>query len=101
MIIKAIVTEQEKERIEQLAKARGQSVSAYVKDRALMKRTRTNKQETLMSFIEEQSTVGRRINEIAIGVIKNKAIYEEEVLELLDRMTELERITAEFLKEVK
>lgn len=100
MIIKTIVSEQEKERIEQYAKARGQSVSAYVKERALMKRTKTNKQELLMGFIEEQASVSQHIKNIAIGVIENKAIYEEEVLELLDRMAELERITIDFLKGV-
>lgn len=98
MVIKAIVNEQEKERIEKLAKDRGQSVSAYVKERALMKRSGTNKQELLMRLIEGQSKVSQRINDIAIGVIENKVIYEEEILELLDRMAELERITKEALK---
>ena len=96
MTIKVIVSPEEKARIKELAA--GSSVSSYVKRRAL---AWTESDPTpIMSIIETQSTVANKLNDIATNIIADKAIYEAEVIELLDRMTELERITADALKEV-
>lgn len=95
MTIKVIVSPEEKARIKELAA--GGSMSSYVKRRAL---DLTEPDPTpIMQIIETQATVANRMNEIATNVITDKAIYEAEVIELLDRMTALENITADALKE--
>jgi hypothetical protein len=54
-----------------------------------------------MQCVEVLSGIAQSINRIATTVLRNKAIYETEILELLDRMTELEQTLAEALKEVR
>ena len=54
----------------------------------------------LMVFAEQQAEIAHSINAIATAVLKNKAIYESEILELLARMERLEQLTADALKEV-
>lgn len=54
----------------------------------------------LMVFAEQQAEIAHSINSIATAALKNKAIYEAEILDLLARMTELEKLTAAALKEV-
>lgn len=99
MIIKTDVTPEEKSLIQSLAKAEGKSVSAYLKSRALC--VAEFSPETLLRCIDIQSSIARDINSISINILRNKAIYEQEILELLDRMTALEKATAEALKEVR
>lgn len=99
MIIKTDVTPEEKILIQSLAKAEGKSVSAYLKSRALCKAEISP--EALMRCIDIQSSIAKDINSITINILRNKAIYEEEILELLNRMTALEQATAEALKEVR
>ena len=99
MIIKTDVTPEEKILILSLAKAEGKSVSAYLKSRALRKAELSP--EALMRCIDIQSGIACDINRITISILKNKAIYEAEILELLSRMTALEQSTAEALKEVR
>ena len=99
MIIKTDVTPEEKILIQSLAKAEGKSISAYLKSRALCKAELSP--EALMRCIDIQSSIARDINSISINILRNKAIYEAEILELLDRMTALEQSTAEALKEVR
>lgn len=100
MIIKTDVTPEEKSLIQSLAKAEGKSVSAYLKSRAMYGYTE-NSPEALMQCVEVLSGIASDINRIATSIIRNKAIYEAEILELLDRMTALETATAEALKEVR
>ena len=97
MEIKTTVTPEEKCRIKGMAKAEGKSVSAYLRDRALGKPEMTN---PLMEFIETQAEIAQRVNEIVTTTLKNKVVYEAEILELLDRMTALEETTAAALKGV-
>lgn len=99
MIIKTEVTPEEKTLIQSLAKAEGKSVSAYLKSRALCKAEISP--EALMQCIDIQSSIAKDINSISINILRNKAIYEAEILELLDRMTVLERSTADALREVR
>ena len=99
MIIKTDVTQEEKNIIQSLAKAEGKSVSAYLKSRALCKAELTP--EALMRCIDIQSSIAKDINSISINILRNKAIYEAEILELLDRMSALEKSSAELLKEVR
>lgn len=99
MIIKTDVTPEEKNLIQSLAKAEGKSVSAYLKSRALCKVELSP--EALMRCIDIQSGIAKDINAISINILRNKAIFEEEILELLNRMTALEQSTSEALKEVR
>lgn len=99
MIIKTDVTPEEKILIQSLAKAEGKSVSAYLKSKALSESKDSTEQ--LMQCIEIQSSIAQSINKIATTVIRNKVIYEAEILELLARMSELEKANAEALKEVR
>ena len=99
MIIKTDVTPEEKNLIQSLAKAEGKSVSAYLKSRALCKAETSP--EALLQCIDIQSSIARDINSISINILRNKAIFEAEILELLDRMSALERSNAEVLKEVR
>lgn len=82
------------------AKADGKSISAYLKSRALYNHTE-HSPEALMQCAEVLSSVARDINVLTTTVLKNKAIYEAEILELLNRMAELESATAIALKEVR
>lgn len=100
MIMKTEVTPEEKAMICGFAKADGKSITAYLKSCALYKNTE-HSSEALMQCIEVLSGVARDINRLATTVLRNKAIYEAEILELLDRMTALEQTTAEALKEVR
>ena len=100
MIMKTEVTPEEKAMICGFAKQDGKSISAYLKTRALYKNTE-HSPEVLMQCVEVLSSVAKDINRIATTVLKNKVIYEAEILELLDRMTALEKTTAEALKEVR
>lgn len=99
MVIKAEVTTEEKALIQSLAKAEGKSMTAYLKSKAMCRTE--NFSDVLMQCVEVQSSIARDINRIATGILRNKAIYEAEILELLDRMTALEKTTAEALKEVR
>lgn len=99
MIVKAEVTPEEKTMICSYAKADGKSVSAYLKSRALCEPKDSN--EALMQSVEVLSSVAQSINRLVVSVLRNKAIYEAEILELLQRMTVLEQATAEALKEVR
>ena len=99
MIMKTEVTQTEKDMICGFAKADGMSISAYLKKKALQ---RTESSPTaLMQCVEVLSGIAQSINRIATAVLRNKAIYETEILELLDRMTALEQTLAEALKEVR
>lgn len=100
MIIKAEVTPEEKSLIQSFAKAEGKSMAAYLKSRALYSYTE-HSPEALMQCVEVLSNIAHDINRLATTIFRNKAIYEEEILELLDRMTSLEQTTAEALKEVR
>lgn len=93
MVIKVIVSPEEKARIKELAA--GSSMSSYVKRCALS--WIEPDPAPIMRIAETQSAVANRINEIATSVIEDKAIYEAEVIELLERMAELEHITKEAL----
>lgn len=99
MIIKTDVTPEERAIIKQNAKTEGKTITAYLRDRALCKSEHTS--NALMQCVEVLSDVGRDINVLATTVIRNKIIYEEEILELLERMTALEMNTANMLKEVR
>ena len=99
MIVKTEVTPEEKAMICGFAKADGKSISAYLKSRALQ-RTENNT-EALMQCVEVLSGIAHNINRLAITVLRNRAIYEDEILELLDRMTALEQTVATALKEVR
>ena len=98
MTIKTEVTPEQKERIKELAKAEGKSVTAYLRDKALD----LNSPDTtpLLKLIEAQAPVLQRVNEIATTIIRNKVIYEAEILELLDRIAWIEDVTAAAVKEV-
>lgn len=95
MVIKAEVTPEEKSRILELAA--GRSISSYIREKALCW-TDTDP-APIMRYAETLAGISQRINEIATTVIRNKVIYEEEILELLDRMASVESATANALKE--
>ena len=99
MTIKTEVTPEEKALIQALAKAEKKSVSAYLKSKALDKAEISP--EHILRCIDIQSGIARDINQITTTALKNKAIYEAEILELLDRMTALEQTSDEALKEVR
>ena len=99
MIMKTEVTPEEKAMICGFAKADGKSISAYLKSRALQKTE--NSTEALMQCVEVLSSVAQHINRLSTTILKNRAVYEDEILELLDRMTALEQATATALKEVR
>lgn len=99
MIIKTEVTPEEKSIIQSFAKEEGKSVSAYLKSRALCNAELTP--EALMKCIDIQSGIAKDINTISINILRNKAIYEHEILELLDRMSALEKSNADALREVR
>lgn len=96
MVIKTEVTPEERAMIKTYAKSEGKTIKAYLRDRALSNSDATT--DTMMQCIEIQAAVAQRMNEIATSVLKNKAIYETDIIELLERMTELERATTEVLK---
>lgn len=100
MIMKTEVTPEEKDLICGFAKADGKSISAYLKSRALNNYTE-HSPEALMQCVEALSGIASDVNRIATTILRNKAIYEAEILELLDRMTAIEKSTAEALKEVR
>ena len=100
MIIKTEVTPEEKVLIQALAKSEGMSMVAYLKSKALNTYTKASP-EAIMQCVEALSNVSHDINRIATTTLRNKAIYESEVLELLDRMASLEKTVAEALKEVR
>ena len=100
MIIKTEVTPEEKATICGFAKADGKSISAFLKSRALYNNTE-HSPEALMQCVEVLSSIARDISVLATTILKNKAIYEAEILELLDRMTAVEQTTADALKEVR
>lgn len=100
MIIKTEVTPEEKAMICGFAKADGKSITAYLKSCALYKNA-DHSPEALMQCVEVLSGIATDINRIATTVLRNKAIYETEILELLDRMTAVEQTTADALKEVR
>ena len=99
MIIKAEVTQHERELIRQLAKTEGKSVSAYIKEKALNRIDSVILIEPLMCFIETQAEIAQKINSIVTNTFKNKVVYETDILQLMNRMNELEEITSSFLKE--
>lgn len=100
MIVKTEVTPEEKAMICGFAKADGKSISAYLKSRALYKNTE-HSPEALMQCIEVLSGIANDVNRLATTILQNKAIYEAEILELLERMTAIEQAAAEALKEVR
>jgi hypothetical protein len=97
--MKTEVTQTEKDMIRGFAKADGMSISAYLKKKALQRTE--NSPTALMECVEVLSGIAQSINRIATTTLRNKAIYEAEILELLDRMTELEKALAVALKEVR
>lgn len=97
MTIRVDVTEEERELIRDLAERSGQSMSAFILDKVLYA---DDPKTGLLKFTEQQAAVAQDLNDLVTTAIQNKVIYEEQVLELLHRMTELERITAAALKEV-
>lgn len=98
MIVKADVTPDEKARIKELASAAGMSVSSYIKKQALCW---TDPDPTpLMKLVEAQAPVLQRVGELATAPIQNKVVYEAEILELLDRISQIEDMTATAVKEV-
>lgn len=100
MIVKTEVTPEEKALICGFAKADGMSISAYLKKKALNNYTEQNP-EAMMQCVEVLSGIAQDINRIVTTTLRNKIIYEDEILELLERMTTLEQTTAEALKEVR
>lgn len=82
------------------AKADGKSISAYLKSRALCE-PQGHSNDALMQSVEVLSGIARDINRLVTATLRNKIIYEDEILELLQRMTALETTTAEILKEVR
>ena len=100
MIMKTEVTAEEKDMICGFAKADGMSISAYLKNCAMNKNTE-HSPEALMQCVEVLSGIAQDINLLVTTTLRNKIIYEEEILELLRRMTALEQTTAEALKEVR
>ena len=100
MIMKTEVTPEEKAMICGFAKADGKSITAYLKSRALYNNTE-HSPDALMQCVEVLSSIATDINKLATTILRNKAIYETEILELLDRMTAVERTTADALKEVR
>ena len=98
MIVKAEVSPEEKARIKELASAAGMSVSSYLKKQALCW---TDPDPTpILKLIEAQAPVLQRIGELATAPIQNKVIFEAEILELLDRVSWIEDVTAAAVKEV-
>ena len=100
MVVKTEVPPEEKAMICNFAKQDGKSISAYLKSMALHNYT-DNSPEALMQCVEVLSGIAQDINRLATAVLRNKAIYEADILELLDRMTALEKTTATALKEVR
>ena len=100
MIVKTEVTPEEKDMICGFAKADGKSISAYLKSRALCE-PQGHSNDALMQSVEVLSGIARDINRLVTATLRNKIIYEDEILELLQRMTALETTTAEILKEVR
>lgn len=100
MVIKTEVTPEEHALIRERAKGEGKSIKAYLRDRALGTAEPMEVLHVLMEYIEKQADIAQRMNEIATSVVRNKVVYEAEVLELLDRMAMLEATTGDFLKEV-
>ena len=100
MIMKTEVTPEEKTMICGFAKADGKSISAYLKSMALHNYTERSP-EALMQCVEVLSNISQDINRLVTATLRNKAIYETDILELLERMTALERATATALKEVR
>ena len=99
MTIKTEVTPEEKALIQSLAKAEGKSVSAYLKSKALANPEIAP--EHILKCIDIQSEVAKDINRIVTTSLRNKAIFEAEILELLKRMTALEEASAVALKEAR
>ena len=98
MIVKADVTPEEKTHIKELASAAGMSVSSYIKKQALCW---TDPDPTpIMQLIEAQAPVLQRIRDLTTASIQNKVIFEAEILELLDRVSWIEDVTAAAVKEV-
>lgn len=95
MVVKADVTQEEKVRIKELASASGMSVSSYIKKQALCRADPDP--SPVMKLIEAQASALQRVNELAIAPIKNKVIYEAEILELLDHVSRIENTTKEAL----
>ena len=54
----------------------------------------------LMRYIEQQAEIAKSINDIATGAIQNRIIFEEDIRELLERMSVLEAMAADVLREV-
>ena len=100
MIVKTEVTAEQKDVISMYAKADGKSISAFLKSRALYSYTE-HSPEALMQCVEVLSGIAQDVNKLSTTVLRNKAIYETEILELLDRMTALEQTVAIALKEVR
>ena len=100
MIVKTEVTPEEKAMICSFAKADGKSISAFLKSRALYSYT-DDATAASMQIVEVLSGIAKDINVLATTILRNKAIYETEILELLDRMTALEQTAAIALKEVR
>lgn len=100
MVVKAEVTPEQKALIKELAAAEGKSVSSYIKEKALCWTDPSAAIGPLMQYIETQAKIAQQMNKLATTVLENKVVYEREILLLLNRMTALEKTTAEFLKEV-
>lgn len=98
MVVKAIVSAEEKARIEELASLAGMSVSSYLKKQALCW-TDTDP-SPLIELIETQTPFTSRVYELATTIIRNKVIYEAEILELLEHTCRIENMTSAALKEV-
>ncbi len=75
-------------------------MAAYLKSRALQANG-GGASECFVKCVEIQASAARDINEIATTVLRNKAIYEADILTLLDRMNTLETTTTTALKEVR
>lgn len=99
MVIKTNVSQEEKDLIQEYAQLEGKSMAAYLRSKALYW-FETPTISDLQQYIEALTPAVQSINDIATTSIKNKAIYEAEILELLDRVSELERVTAAALREV-
>lgn len=100
MVVKAEVTPEEKERIKELAKEAGMSVSSYIKHKALGWVDPNEAIAPLMRYIEIESKIAQQINTVATTVIENKVVYEKDILYMLKRVENLEKLNADFLKGV-
>ena len=78
MVIKTDVTPEEKAIIKRNAKAEGKTMTTYLRDKALCKTEFSL--DALMQSVEVLSGVGRDINVLATSIIRNKVIYEAEIL---------------------